>query len=549
MVMGGQNEIMVRGVGMDGTEQKAPVILEMHDDGFPARFLRDVASGGQTSLANGSPVTSGTLYQPVQRILHVAMADLRCTSLMYPRVDPTRVISAGLVIRRCFRRPGVNGAPPYDDPNTLSGWMRSSTGATQWVVLRPDQETLDPDPKLRPQLKSGQPELDAQLAQLSLAAAFTETTSRAFAAPPATCAALNRTVFYAVVPTASSEMSDTQPASPPLVDRAGLVSALPALLRSSQGATVPPVPSAGASVDYRWLSDDFLNVIYPPPTSGTPPIPAMNPSRAAYQFQQFSLALRMLDSVFGAFDGSSQGNQILAVLNRHNVTLATGTQPLGDFYRTAKTVLLDYTGPAANAPSFTMPTAWEGLNNNDESNLLDAMIAALTPRSQNLLAPQGRFQDSTRLYRLRLFFRVKAKNPGCPPLLFWSQYSDPFRIAAWYEGGQRPQPPVPLPDPASIRSMKPNCSFHVPTNLMNSMQGATMSGLMSGGGGGPASGGGGPSLGWICGFSIPLITICAFFVLNIFLSLLNIVFFWLPFIKICIPFPNVSASSPNEGTP
>ena len=45
------------------------------------------------------------------------------------------------------------------------------------------------------------------------------------------------------------------------------------------------------------------------------------------------------------------------------------------------------------------------------------------------------------------------------------------------------------------------------------------------------------SLNWICGFSIPLITICAFFVLNIFLILLNIVFFWLPFIKICIPFP------------
>ena len=34
-----------------------------------------------------------------------------------------------------------------------------------------------------------------------------------------------------------------------------------------------------------------------------------------------------------------------------------------------------------------------------------------------------------------------------------------------------------------------------------------------------------------------LITICAFIVLNIFLSLLNIIFFWLPFVKICVPFP------------
>ena len=44
-------------------------------------------------------------------------------------------------------------------------------------------------------------------------------------------------------------------------------------------------------------------------------------------------------------------------------------------------------------------------------------------------------------------------------------------------------------------------------------------------------------LDWICGFSIPIITICAFIVLNIFLVLLNLLFFWLPFVKVCIPFP------------
>ena len=45
------------------------------------------------------------------------------------------------------------------------------------------------------------------------------------------------------------------------------------------------------------------------------------------------------------------------------------------------------------------------------------------------------------------------------------------------------------------------------------------------------------TIGWICSFSIPIITLCAFIVLNIFLSLLNIIFFWLPFLKICIPIP------------
>jgi len=84
---------------------------------------------------------------------------------------------------------------------------------------------------------------------------------------------------------------------------------------------------------------------------------------------------------------------------------------------------------------------------------------------------------------------------------------------------------VPLPDPANFKNMTPNCSFQVPTSLMNSIQGASLSGLMNGSagsgggsGGSGGSGGGGPSLGWICGFNIPLITICAFFVLSIFLE-------------------------------
>jgi len=42
---------------------------------------------------------------------------------------------------------------------------------------------------------------------------------------------------------------------------------------------------------------------------------------------------------------------------------------------------------------------------------------------------------------------------------------------------------------------------------------------------------------WLCSFSIPLITICAFIVLNIFLQLFNLIFQWLLYIKICIPIP------------
>ena len=44
-------------------------------------------------------------------------------------------------------------------------------------------------------------------------------------------------------------------------------------------------------------------------------------------------------------------------------------------------------------------------------------------------------------------------------------------------------------------------------------------------------------LGLLCSFSIPIITICALFVLMMFLILLNIVFWWLPFFRVCLPVP------------
>ena len=49
---------------------------------------------------------------------------------------------------------------------------------------------------------------------------------------------------------------------------------------------------------------------------------------------------------------------------------------------------------------------------------------------------------------------------------------------------------------------------------------------------------------WICGFNIPVITICAFIVLNIFLTLFNLIFGWLFFIKICVPFPKMGNKAP-----
>jgi hypothetical protein len=544
------HEIRVRGTDLAGvTAPKAPVIMQMKDEDFPARFLQDLATPQNTPISSAAVVAAvpgaprPTLFQPVQRMLTVALIDLACNTPMFPRVDPKRILSAGLVVRRLVRQSPAPGAAVIDDPTTRAAWMRNARGQWGWVKLTPAEEDLDPDPTQRPALKSGDRVLDSQLAAMVFAKALTESTTPVFAAPPATCAAINRTVLYGVIPTASSEVSDAPPQIP-VIQPSDLKNSLPGYLL--RGGYWNAAALSGKSVDARFMSDDFLGNVYPPQQ----PPPAQVTRDAGYAaFQQFTLALRMLATVFAAFETTATAKEVLRILNRRTVTVdppitlpgntaAVSTVGMGDFYAYAKTVLLDY--PPA-APTMTMPTSWNWLNGHDERDLIRALLNATAAASKKQIAPQGRFQDDTRLYKLRMFVRLKSDHPNCPPQLVWSRYSEEFYIAAWYASGERAHPPVPLPDPAKLlQNAKPNCSFQVPGSLMGAMQGTTLSGLTNGSGGGPPL-----KLGWICGFNIPLITICAFFVLNIFLTLLNIVFFWLPIIKICIPIPAPSSTEPD----
>ena len=60
--------------------------------------------------------------------------------------------------------------------------------------------------------------------------------------------------------------------------------------------------------------------------------------------------------------------------------------------------------------------------------------------------------------------------------------------------------------------------------------------------GGPCKqGASGPNLGLICSLSIPIITICALILLMIMVSLLDIIFRWIPYFIICFPLPGLRA--------
>jgi hypothetical protein len=152
---------------------------------------------------------------------------------------------------------------------------------------------------------------------------------------------------------------------------------------------------------------------------------------------------------------------------------------------------------------------------------------------------KGRFEADSReadaRYVLRAFIRLKPEQPGCPARIVWSPYSEEFTIAPWFESAGQPPTMVELPDLFDrnvLKSLKPNVAFTVPSKLATLIAGDPKK-LRDGEG----NEGDGLGLAWICSFSIPIITICAFIILSIFLSLFNLIFWWLPFLKICIPFP------------
>lgn len=137
----------------------------------------------------------------------------------------------------------------------------------------------------------------------------------------------------------------------------------------------------------------------------------------------------------------------------------------------------------------------------------------------------------------RYVLRCVYLRPQCYP---WSHEllsapSQAFTIAAFFDADAPVRPVrITLPDTslANLRKFKKGVSFSISKKLreqMNSVSDAkkALKGELSDS----------PSfdLGMICSLSIPIITICAFVVLMIFLILLNLVFWWLPFFRICFP--------------
>lgn len=111
--------------------------------------------------------------------------------------------------------------------------------------------------------------------------------------------------------------------------------------------------------------------------------------------------------------------------------------------------------------------------------------------------------------------------------------SVPFRFASFFDPDAPARPvQISLPIDTSqggLRAFPRNVSILVSKQLRAQMQQVKKIDEFDGKGS--------FDLGMLCSLSIPIITICALILLMLIVGILNIVFFWLPLFKICLPKP------------
>ncbi|MBK6850914.1 MAG: hypothetical protein IPG93_04675 [Burkholderiales bacterium] len=539
----------------------APLIVERRDQEFVEGLLADLGDTRQhASLLTATPARLGAtmrVFQPLQRVFNMVVLEAFCDVPGQPRIDPKEIDSSGFVLRRI-------------DGNRRLAWLKAGTKVFGWEVV---DENLDPAHDRRASAVSlGHPALDAlapsqqkvrSAGSVRLAASpvpVSEDVQPLFVAPPDVCTGAGKTLLFGNLRVASGELTEGAAVAPAFgtdaAERDQLLAHLVNYLKPGPARELFAPPGKRS-----FTTEEFIQVAQATDTDPTPPF-----SRAAFDKLDRNLGLMLvqLNNEFDAFGTGAGALAMQAALKQLAVetdvagrktdpsdrgkTEVSGFGKAGkihlpthnawDFLVAAKAVMLD----AVPGASVTIPDRFGAVSADIGTAISEAMMACLQEQYGKVLPASGRF-DAGRggvdpQFVVRAFIRLEPEHPGCPGRLLWSPYSEAFTIAPWFESSGVPVPVIPLPDlmdREQLKRVRPTVAFALPAKLAALLQKNSAKDLADGKGKGVDNGGIG--LGWICSFSLPIITLCAFIVLNIFLSLFNLIFFWLPFLKICIPIP------------
>ena len=205
--------------------------------------------------------------------------------------------------------------------------------------------------------------------------------------------------------------------------------------------------------------------------------------------------------------------------------------------------------------------ALKGLTDGLMKTILDALPASTSTSLPPvpLIAQKPMSVGTDDLFVIRCVFRRPNCGPLQPPVI--SERTVEFRLAAFFDPDAPARPiRIALPvdtTPAGLRKFDKNTAFIISDVLCGQIERAKGLGLadlvlsvlpwpfhkdLSVPDGGPCAN----SFGMICSLSIPIITICALILLMIIVSLLDMIFRWLPYFIVCLPFPKFDAKSGSQ---
>ena len=164
-------------------------------------------------------------------------------------------------------------------------------------------------------------------------------------------------------------------------------------------------------------------------------------------------------------------------------------------------------------------------------------------------------------FRIRCVYERPACEPVHRPVV--SEPTEVFQLAGFFDPDAPARPiRIGLPidtTPAGLRKFDRNTAFLISDTLCGQIQrfkGLTLGDLVLSvlpwplhkdlpnlSEGGPCKTGD-MSLGMVCSLSIPIITICALILLMIMITLLDLVFRWMPYFIFCFPIPGLKAKKP-----
>lgn len=552
----------------------APAVLRRTDQRFVEGLFRDLKTDdGHQDLRTQKigmkrDDDDMVLYQPVHRTFSLVVVEAVCRAPGYPRVDPRKIESAGLVMRRRVPVAMVGEKPRKGKPiqyERPERWVSRDESIVGWMpTLNAHDELEDPDPRYRLPIRDGNPVIQRALAhrRQQQVGPLAETVIKLYPVPPDICEALGSTLFFGVVSTDEPEVRDTTVAlkgnaSPPLasntpkVDETMARSTLPAWLRERSTAATVPAQLAGFKFRSRNRgSKDVLDLVIERLEDGhwreftfpDPFIPAADPNSSDATLQDLRHFIRMIWQVRIELDvlapnPKPEMKALRDIFDTLQLTLPDGSHTkLGAWFSAVSNVFIAMDEGA----QVQFPRTWPVISKNTAQQINTGVMNAMNAQLRKFLRHEGKFDRHDARYQLRAFVRVHCDD-DCPPEIRWTDATADLRIARWYEGGPEgavvPSIELPSIDRGFLKNLRPNVTVKVPRSLFNFLMNNAPKDFLDGKAKNDVSG---PAFQWICGFNISIIFIIAFMLLITFVLLLNIVFWWIFIFRICIPFPSTS---------